>query len=135
MHFSTIALKSSSIKSLVNCCGKKGLSKTAQFAVPPERPNTLMKSCYVFLEDICCHYDAEKLKTLELCLESIHMTFSSQKTARNHLKEIEVRQPIAWCRMKDERWSQLDNAVYSKLHTEKTMTERIYFLEKTMMWH
>ena len=37
-----------------------------------------------------------------------------------------MRQPIAWCRMKDD-WSQLDNPVYSKLHAE-----RLYFLEKTV---
>ena len=91
-----------------------------------------MKSCYVVLEDISCHYDAEKLKTLKLCLENTHMTSSSQNNERNHLEEIEVRQPIAWCRMKDECWSQLDNAVYSKLHTENTITERLHFLEKTI---
>ena len=34
--------------------------------------------------------------------------------------------------MKDERWSQLDNVVYSKLHTENTITERLHFLEKTI---
>ena len=27
--------------------------------------------------------------------------------------------------MKDEHWSQLDNAVYRKLHTENTITERL----------
>ena len=60
------------------------------------------------------------------------MTSSSQNNERNHLEEIEVRQPIAWCRMKDEHWSQLDIAVYSKLHTENTITERLHFLEKTL---
>ena len=101
-------------------------------AVLSKRPNAPMKSCYVVLEDISCHYDAEKLKTLKLCPENTHMTYYSPNNERNHLEEIEVRQPIAWCRMKDERWSQLDNAVYSKLHTENTITERLHFLEKTI---
>ena len=92
-----------------------------------------MKSCYVVLEDISCHYDAEKLKTLKPLLENTHMTSSSQNNERNHLEEIEVRQPIASCRMKDERWSQLDNAVYSKFYTENTITERLHFLEKSYM--
>ena len=71
-------------------------------AVLSKRPNAPMKSCYVVLEDISCHYDAEKLKTLKPRLENTHMTSSSQNNERNHLEEIEVRQPIAWCRMKDE---------------------------------
>ena len=132
MHFITIVLKPSSIKPLVNCCGKKSSSKTSEFAVPLERPNTPTKSHYIVLEDISCHYDAEKFKTLKPCPESTHMTFSCQNNERNHLEEIEVRQPIAWCRMKDEHWSQLDTAVYSKLHTENTITERLHFLDKTI---
>ena len=91
-----------------------------------------MKSCYVVLEDISCHYDAEKLKTLKPCPENTHVTSSSQNNEKNHLEEIVVRQPIAWCRMKDKRWSQLDNTVYSKLNTENTITERPHFLEKTI---
>ena len=95
MHFITIVLKSSSIKPLVNCRGKKSLSKTSEFAVPSERPNAPMKSCYVVLEDISCHYDAEKLETLKPCPEYTHMTSSSQNNEKNHLEEIELRQPIA----------------------------------------
>ena len=34
--------------------------------------------------------------------------------------------------MKDEHWSQLNNAVYSKLHTENNITERLHFFEKTI---
>ena len=60
------------------------------------------------------------------------MTSSCQNNERNHLQEIEVRQPIAGCIIKDEHWSQHDNAVYSKLHTENTITERQHFLEKTI---
>ena len=84
------------------------------------------------LEDISCHYGAEKLKTLEPCPENFHMMSSCQNNERNHLEETEVRQPVAWCTMKDEHWSQLDNMVYSKLHTENTITERLHFLEKTI---
>ena len=66
------------IKPLVNCSGKKNSTKTSEFAVPSEGTNPVMKSCYVLLEDILCHYDAEKLKTLVPCPENIHMTSSSQ---------------------------------------------------------
>ena len=132
VHFFTIVLKSSSIKPLVNCCDKKSLSKTSEFTVPSERPNAPIESCYVILENISRDFDAEKLKTLEPCLDNIHMTSSGQNNERSHLEEIEVRQPIAGCTMKDERWSQLDNPVYSKLHTENTKTERLHFLEKTI---
>ena len=58
--FLTIVLKSSSIKPLGNCSGKKSLTITSEFAVPSEKPNAPMKSCYVVFEDISCHYDAEK---------------------------------------------------------------------------
>ena len=34
--------------------------------------------------------------------------------------------------MNYEHWSQLNNTVYSKLHTEDTKTERLHFLEKTI---
>ena len=34
--------------------------------------------------------------------------------------------------MNNEHWSQLNNAVYSKLHTEDTITERLHFLEKNI---
>ena len=102
MHFITIVLKSSSIKPFINCCGKISLSKTSEVAVPSERPNTPVKSCYVVLEGISCHYDAEKLELLDPCPENINMTSSSQNNERNDLEEIEVRQPIAWCRMKDQ---------------------------------
>ena len=128
MHLIIIVLKSSSI----NYCGKKSLSKTSELAVPSEIPNAPMKSCYVVIEDIPCHYDAEKLETLEPCPENINKTFSCQNNERNHLEEIQVRQPIAWGRMKDNCCSQLDNAVSSKLHTENTITERLHFLEKTI---
>ena len=60
------------------------------------------------------------------------MTSSCQNNERNHLEDIQVRQPIAWCGMKDQRWSQLDNVIYSKLHIEKTITEKLRFLEKTI---
>ena len=60
------------------------------------------------------------------------MTSFCQNNERNHLEGIEVRQPIAGCTMKDEHWSQFDNAVYSKLHTKNTITERQHFLEKTI---
>ena len=60
------------------------------------------------------------------------MPSSFKNNERNHLEETEVGQPISWCRMKDERWSQLDNAVYSKLHTENIITEKLHFLEKTI---
>ena len=65
------------------------------------------------------------------------MTFSCQNNERNQLQETEVTQPIAWCRMKDEHWSQLDNAVYNKIQTENTIErlrtpERLYFLQKTI---
>ena len=48
-----------------------------------------------------------------------------------------MTQPIAWGRMKDEHWSQLDNAVYGKIQTENTIErlrtpERLHFLEKTV---
>ena len=128
MHLIIIVLKSSSI----NYCGKKSLSKTSELAVPSEIPNAPMKSCYVVIEDIPYHYDAEKLETLEPCPENINKTFSCQNNERNHLEEIQVRQPIAWGRMKDNCCSQLDNAVSSKLHTENTITERLHFLEKTI---
>ena len=58
--FLTIVLKSSSVKPLGNCSGKKSLTITSEFAVPSEKPNAPMKSCYVVFEDISCHYDAEK---------------------------------------------------------------------------
>ena len=130
--FFTTVLKSSSIKPTGNWCGKKSLTKTSEFAVHSERPEAPMKSCQVVLEDISCHYDAEKFKALEPCPENIHMTSSCQNNERSHLEEIELRQPIAWCRMKDELSYQLDNVVYSKLHTEKTITERLHLLNKTI---
>ena len=94
----------------MNCCGKNSLTKTPEFHVSSERPNTPTKSCYVVLEDISHHYDAEKFSTLEPCPENIHLRSSCQNNERN-LEEIEVRQPIAWCGIKDGCWSQLDNAV------------------------
>ena len=45
----------------MNCFSKKSLSKTSEFAVPSEKPYTTKKSCYVVLEEIFSHYDAEKL--------------------------------------------------------------------------
>ena len=41
-----------------------------------------------------CHYNAEKLKVLEPCPQNILLTSSCQNNERNHLQEIEVRQPI-----------------------------------------
>ena len=61
VDFINIVLKSSSIKPLMNCFSKKSLSKTSEFAVPSEKPYTTKKSCYVVLEEISSHYDAEKL--------------------------------------------------------------------------
>ena len=58
-----------------------------------------MKSSYVLLEDIPCHYDAQNLKTLELCLQKRHVTSSCQNNERIHLEEIEGKQAIIWCRM------------------------------------
>ena len=43
-----------------------------------------------------------------------------------------MRHAMTWCKMNDERWYQLDNAIYSKLYTENTKTERLYFFEKTI---
>ena len=131
-HFIAIVLKSTFVKPLINCCYKKSLSTISEFAVPSERPKTPKKSFYVVLEDISCHCDAEKLKTLQPCPENIHMTSSCQNNERNHLEEIQVRQPIAWCRTKDEPWPQLDNAIYSKLRTENTINVRLHSLEKTI---
>ena len=54
-----------------------------------------MKKCYVVLEDISCHYDAEKLKTPEACLENTQMTSSCQNNERKDLEEIELRQPFS----------------------------------------
>ena len=76
-----------------------------------------------------------------MMLKSLRHWSSVRKTPTWHLlvkimkgtiSELEVRQPIAWCRMTDELWSQLDKAVYTKLHTENTITERLHYLEKTI---
>ena len=70
MHFFSFFYYSSKIifyKTIfINCCGKKSFIKTFEFAIPFERPNALVKRCYVALGDISYHCDPEKLKTLEM---------------------------------------------------------------------
>ena len=45
---------------------------------------------------------------------------------------MQVKPPIAWGKLTDERWLQLDDTVHSKLTNTGTLTERLNRLESTI---
>ena len=60
------------------------------------------------------------------------MSDSQLREEETYLHELRVKTPIEWGKMKDERWSELDNAVASKLHPCNTLSERVQLLEETI---
>ena len=91
-----------------------------------------VKDCKVVLEDIFRCSVAVKPKTLKPCPDKPHMTPFRHTAEIDYLKGLELRPPIKWCKMDDERWSELDSAVFSKLHNSKSIFERLQLLEETI---
>ena len=48
------------------------------------------------------------------------------------LSHMQVKPPIAWGKLTDERWLQLDDTVHSKLTNTGTLSERLNRLESTI---
>ena len=48
------------------------------------------------------------------------------------LSHIQVKPPIAWGKLNDEHWLQLDDTVHSKLTNTGTLSERLNHLESTI---
>ena len=67
-----------------------------------------------------------------MCVEfsqdaKVHMSKSRRTKEESYLRDLKEKRPIAWGLKKDERWSALDNAVASKLHScSKLLEETIY---------
>ena len=62
----------------------------------------------------------------------------SHKTCTHHTKEeillsnMQVKPPIAWGKLTDECWLQLDDAIHSKPANSGTLSERLNRLESTI---
>ena len=96
--FFTIVLESSSLKSFVNCCGKKSLSKTSELLFLL-KDLTLSRKVTVLCLKISPTIMI--LKSLRHWIsDNIHMASSCQHNERKHRERIEVTQPIAWCRIR-----------------------------------
>ena len=88
-------------------------------------------SCKVVLEDILIPGAAEKLQ-LNSQDAKAHMSLSQHTTDEKYLQGLDLKTPIAWGTMKDERWSEFDSAVASKLHPSNSLSERVKLLEDTI---
>ena len=84
------------------------------------------------IEDIFYSSAAEKSKTLKLCPDKPHLTPSRHTAEKDYLQRLETKTPIKWGRMDDERWTELDSAVFSKLHRTNTISKRVQLLEDTI---
>ena len=60
------------------------------------------------------------------------MSKSRRTKEQSYLQDLKAKTPIAWGIMKDDRWSALDNAVVSKLHSCNSLSERLKLLEDTI---
>ena len=60
------------------------------------------------------------------------MASSRHAADENYLQALETKTPIAWGKMDDKRWSLLDSAVFSKLHTSNNLFHRVQLLEDTI---
>ena len=91
-----------------------------------------VKCCKVVLEDISSLCAAEKLKTLNQTQDNPHKSDSRDTKDRNYLQGLQAKTPIAWGKMDDKRWSDLDTAVNNKLHKGQSLSERIELLQNTI---
>ena len=65
--------------------------------------------------------------------EKTHKKKNSHHTNEEMLlSHIQVKPPIAWGKLTDERWLQLDDTVHSKLTNTGTLSERLNRLESTI---
>ena len=91
-------------------------------------------NCQVVLDDIFPLGQAEKLKTLKTSLDKNHSATSCQPFEKDYLESLmKKKDPIAWPPMKDpEKWSQLDDDVFSHLVGGSNIFDRVALLETTV---
>ena len=94
--------------------------------------STSRVDCKVVLEDVSFCKVAVKPRMLEPCLDKTHTTSSRCLTDKNILQDLDIKRQISWPRLIDERWTILDSAVSSKLHTCNSIFERVQLLENTI---
>ena len=78
-----------------------------------EAPSSEVKSCKVVLEYIFSSCDAGKLRMLRSSQEKIYKTFSHHANEVMLLSHMQVKPPIAWDKLIDEHWLQLDDTVHN----------------------
>ena len=65
---------------------------------------------------------------LNTCQENTHKTSSHLTKEERLLEGLGVKTSIAWSKVNDERWAQLDDIVSSKLKNGNSLTERLDLL-------
>ena len=85
----------------------------------------------VVLDDISS-CDTLKLKMLNTCQENTYKTSSHLTKEEKLLEGLSVKTPIAWGKVNDERWVQLDDIVSSKLKNCNSLTERLDLLQNAI---
>ena len=112
---------------LDNFCGKAASHST------PEVPSSDVKTCKVVLEDIFSYCGAGKLRVLwRSSQEKAHKTCSHHTNEKMLLSNMQVKPPIAWGKLTDERSLQLDDIFRSKLTNSGRLSERLICLESTI---
>ena len=111
-------------------CGdlNKSISTSSKSVMPTA---VHVKDCKVVLDNSSSR-DAVKLKMLNTSQENTHTTSSHLIKEERLLEGLSMKTPIAWGKANDERWTQLDDAVSSKLKNCNPLTERLDLLQNTI---
>ena len=64
--------------------------------------------------------------------EKTHKTCSHHTNEELLLSHMQVKPPIAWSKLTDERWLQQDDTVHSKLSNTGTLSEKLNHLKSTI---
>ena len=117
----------------INCGNSKdSIVSTAAKTFSSSASIPQVRDCKVVLEDISISCGAEKLKMLDLCQEKTHTTEPHHTADSDFLEDLRLKTPIAWGKMIDKRWVQLDEKVYANLHDCATVTESLSLLQETI---
>ena len=117
-----------------NCCGEFSnlCEKQTNNSLLGVSNLAWLKECKVVLEDISSSRVAVNLSMLSSSLENNHMTDSHCTEEETALLNLKLKTPIAWGKLNDECWIQLDDTVISKLSNCTTLSARVTPLEETI---